>query len=90
MFGRHLIGRNVVEEVIESNEVEATNEIESVTNRRLYPIPYSLKGSDYTTALRRQTVFNPKETWAQLDVENIENVAVCSVNRYSVEMVRHL
>ena len=89
MFGRNLIG-NVVEEVTESNEVEATNEIESVINRRLYPIPYSLKGSDYTTALRRQTVFNPKETWAQLDVENIENVAVCSVNRYSVEMVRHL
>ena len=89
MFGRSLIG-NVVEEVTESNEVESKNEIESEINRRLYPIPYLLKGSDYTNALRRQTVFNPKETWAQLDVENIENVAVCSANRYSVEMVRHL
>jgi len=71
-------GRHISIAVIDSNN--------KANNRRLaYPLrPYILKDKDYTEGLIKYTDFEAVESWAQLDVENIENVAVCSANRYGV------
>ena len=55
--------------------------------RRLYPAPFTLKDTDYTLEMNRHTDFTPEECWAELGVENLVDVASCSVNRYSLEKV---
>ena len=67
------------EEVISSiNERRDLQDIEA---------PFTLKEKDYTLGLRRQTDFTPDVSYAELETGNIDDVATCSGNRYSVEMV---
>ena len=34
--------------------------------------------------LNKYTEFEAVESWSQLEMENVDNVAVCSANRYGV------
>ena len=52
--------------------------------------PFTLKKMDYTVELRQSTDFTPDASWAELGVENVNDVAKCSTNRYSLETVRIL
>ena len=53
--------------------------------------PYATKGKDYCClddeSLKQRTKFDPMMTLAELDVKNIDDVAVCSANRYSIMTV---
>ena len=54
--------------------------------------PFVTKDVDYCCednySLAQRTVFDPQMTLAELDVKDIDNVAACSANRYSVLTVR--
>ena len=69
--------------------IPGINSNNKANNRRLaYPLrPYILKDKDYTEGLNKYTEFEAVESWSQLDVENVNNVAVCSANRYGVVAV---
>ena len=57
--------------------------------RKLDVFASSLYGTDFNSAVRRHTMFQPQDSKAILDANDIESVATCSVNQYSVEMVCH-
>jgi len=81
-----LLEEHRVEEGDEHISIPGTNTNNIANNRRLaYPLrPYILKDKDYTEGLNKYTDFEADESWAQLDVENVDNVAACSANRYGV------
>ncbi|KAL9182528.1 hypothetical protein ACHAXT_013180, partial [Thalassiosira profunda] len=54
-------------------------------HRRLDVPPFTLRGVDFTAAVRRYTMFEPNDSEAHLDVEDIDSLACCSANRYSIE-----
>ena len=66
--------------------IPGINSNNKANNRRLvYPLrPYILKDKDYTEGLNKYTEFEAVESWSQLNMENVDNVAVCSANRYGV------
>jgi len=53
--------------------------------------PFATKGKDYccldNESLKQRTKFDPMMTLAELDVRDIDDVAVCSANRYSIMTV---
>jgi len=53
--------------------------------------PFATKGKDYCClddeSLKQRTKFDPMMTLAELDVKDIDDVAVCSANRYSIMTV---
>jgi len=53
--------------------------------------PFATKGKDYCCldpeSLKQRTKFDPMMTLAELDVRDIDDVAVCSANRYSIMTV---
>ena len=55
--------------------------------------PFATKGKDYCClddeSLKQRTKFDPMMTLAELDVKNIDDVAVCSANRYSIMTVSY-
>ena len=53
--------------------------------RSLQNSPFTLKEKDYTVELGYSTTYQPEEAWVELGVDNIDNVARCSTNRYSIE-----
>jgi len=81
-----LLEEHRVEDGDEQISFPVTNSNNKANNRRLaYPLrPYILKDKDYTEGLNKYTDFEADESWSQLDMENVDNVAVCSANRYGV------
>ena len=77
--------RRVEQEEAEAKEDEA--DAETRKRRRLHVPPFTLKNVDFNSAVRKHTQFKPDQSEAQLDVDDIESVATCSANRYSVEEV---
>ncbi|EJK68552.1 hypothetical protein THAOC_10256, partial [Thalassiosira oceanica] len=49
------------------------------------PRPFSLAGQDFNSVIRRNTAFLPAKTTAELDMLNLDDVATCAANRYSIE-----
>lgn len=59
----------------------------SVVERRLRVPSCSLREKDFNSAVRRYTEFEPDESLVHLDTGDIDTVAICSANRYSIEEV---
>lgn len=70
--GRRTSPRELGEENIEGDTEETTSDRE-------------LRGMDFNDAVRRQTPFQPDDSWTLLKMDDLEAVATCSANRYSVE-----
>ena len=69
------------------------HEYEGMSQRKLpknVVLPFTLKKMDYTVELSQSTDFTPDASWAELGVDNVDDVAKCSTNRYSLETVRIL
>ena len=71
---------------IEHHE-EAPAASPSALERRLRVPSCSLREKDFNSAVRRYTEFEPDESLVHLDTDDIDSVAICSANRYSIEEV---
>lgn len=68
--------------------VQSRDSDDAPGGRDLRIAPYALKDVDFALAVRRNTPFAPLGAEAHVQARNLDAMAACSINRYTLEMVR--